>query len=171
MTRSRTRILGAALAVLVAAGLMVGLTTGPASAHSINHSVNLSGNMAILDDESWPFSDERGNRGFNNNVIVGRNLSTAVSTATGCVGGEVRAEIRFTVIDNETFPGWIQVDPLIRLFEGTSCSSGDLDGTTDPPWFWVGPNSSVSQTFRVSNTDEGGDRADITYNVVNSTTV
>lgn len=164
------RLIGSLIGLLTV-GLVVGLTASPAQAHAINHSVNLSGSMNILDDESWPFSDERGTRNFNNNVIVGRNLSTTSSTASGCVGGEVRVEVQFVVIDNESFPGWIQVDPLIRLFEGTSCSTGDLDGTVNPAIFWVGPNSSVTQTFRVNNTAEGGDRADVTYNVVNSTSL
>ncbi|MCW6009896.1 hypothetical protein K1W54_35940 [Micromonospora sp. CPCC 205371] len=162
----------AVVAALAVGGLtLVGLAS-PASAHNPPHLISITGNMHILDDDNWPETDDVGDRSFNIQTSVGSTAPSATVSAQGCVDDEVRVVVSYRVDDNNTFPGWVFVTPSYRLFEGASCSTTDLDGTLNPAGFWVGPNQIVSRaSVRVNNTAEGGDWADITVTVRNTTTV
>ena len=153
-----------ALGTLLLAGAAIAIPVQPASAHNGNHTVTVSGVMIITDDENWPQSDQHKTVTFNGNVVVGPNLGTASYTATGCAGGEVRVEVQVTV-SHDPVSQSVWVDPLIRMFEGTSCSSNDLDGTVDVPGGWIA--TSGQGTYTVRNTAEGGDSASVQLTVAN----
>lgn len=163
------------LAVLVAlamGGLTLVATASPASAHDAPHLLSITGNMHIVDDDGWLESDDVGDRAINIQTSVGSTQPSVSVSAQGCVDDEVRVVVSYRIDDNNSFPGWVFVTPTYRLYEGSSCGTTDLDGTLNPAGFWVGPNQIVSRpSVRINNTAEGGDRADITVSVRNTTTV
>jgi hypothetical protein len=161
------RALMAAASTVAATSLIV-IPAAPSSAHSQTHTVNISGSMFITDDETFG-SNEHATVTFNKNLSIGPLLGSDTFIATGCAGGEVRIELTVTVVDGDD-AGSVSVFPTLRMLEGTSCSSNDLDGTFVPPAFSVAANTTVTTTQRVNNNDEGGDRADVTLNVRNITT-
>lgn len=158
------RRLTPALGALLVAGAMVTIPVQPASAHNGNHTVNISGVMEITDDEDWPYNDQHKTVSFNGNVVVGPNLGSATYTAKGCAGDEVRVEVQVTV-SHDPVSRSVWVDPLIRMYEGTSCTNNDLDGTVDVPGGWIATSGRGSYT--VKNTAEGGDSATVQLSVAN----
>lgn len=129
-----------------------------------DHAVSISGVMDITDDEV--FSDERATVPFNATVVVGPNLGTTTYVAKGCAGGEVRVEVTVVVVHKPTVLA--EIRPTIRLFEGTSCSSNDLDGSLTPARFTLANNGVATLTQTVRNTAEGGDKATVTLTVRNT---
>ncbi len=80
-------------------------------------------------------------------------------------GGECRVELELT--GQQLNDQGVRVNGLAKLFEGTSDTTGDLDGQT-PFAFVVPKGRTVSSTQRVINQDEGGDFADISMTVSNA---
>lgn len=157
------RSLSAASAVLATAA-MIAVPTSQASAGD-DHSVSIAGVIHIVDDESWPWSDEVGSISYNETISIGKNINERTYTASGCVGGEVRVEASYRVVHEGNA---IRVYPTFRLYEGTSCGNGDLDGVTTAASFPLDSGWQTSGEYHVYNTAEGGDRADITMTVTNS---
>jgi hypothetical protein len=161
-----------ALAALAVGGTALLGMASPASAHNPPHLISIAGNMHIVDDDGWLESDDVGDRAFNIQTSVGSTTPSVNVSAQGCVDDEVRVVVSYRIDDNTTYPGWVFVTPTYRLYEGSSCGTTDLDGTLSPAGFWVGPNGIVSRSsVRINNTSEGGDRADITVTVRNTTTL
>lgn len=168
----RTRALlrpRAALAVLIAFGSLVGvgLTASPASAHGTSrHVLSLGGSLHITDDESWPFSDEhctRGLSGFDSAQLPSDNTAVVADTNNGC-GGEIRVEVHATATLNSS--GVFCINGKVYLYEGTSESTGDLDGqATFSGCLGLG---NLRFTGRVHNTDEGGDYVDVDMTFTNA---
>ena len=144
-----------------------GLTAAPAFAHGNYHNVEVSGSMYLVDDESWG-SDETGWHSFTGAATVGNWITQNSYSTNHCVGGEVRGDLRVTVDDSAQYPGWVLATVDAKLYEGTSCSTGDLDGHRRYSR-WVAAGGSENFTFRVNNTDEGGDYIDFNFNVRNHT--
>lgn len=96
--------------------------------------VCLEGSMVLNDDESFS-SDERGTFSINECSNMQRGTTRTFSVSK-CVGGEVRGEIAAVVtLRND---GSASGEVTIRMYEGTSCSTNDLEGTrietlTTPP--------------------------------------
>ena len=147
--------------------LAAGLTAAPAQAHGSYHNVETSGSMYLVDDETWG-SNETGWHSFTGAATVGNWISQNSYSTSGCVGGEVRGELRVTVNDSTTYPGWVLASVDARLYEGTSCSTSDLDGRRTMSR-WIARGTSSNFSFRVSNTAEGGDYIDFNFNVRNHT--
>ena len=161
------RIFSLAAAIPALALVLLGVGAAPASAHSNNHNIGVSGSMYLLDDESWG-SDETGWHSFTGGVVVGGWLSQNQYFTSGCVGGEVRGELRVTINDSSQYPGWVYASIDAKLYEGTSCSTGDLDGHRALGG-WIAKGQIRNFAFRVNNTDEGGDFIDFNFNVSNYT--
>ncbi len=83
----------------------------------------------------------------------------------GRCGGEVRVEVRFTF--SRAAGGAVSVSGNLKLYEGTSTSTSDLDGQANVSGT-VAANGSGTLSKRVNNTDEGGDWADVKIVVTNS---
>ncbi len=162
--RRITKVLAAVTAMALVA---IGAGAAPASAHSANHNIGVSGSMYLVDDEWWG-SDETGWHYFSGGVVVGGWLSQNQYSTKACVGDEVRGELYVTINDSSQYPGWVYASIDARLYEGTSCTTGDLDGrrTTGA---WIAKGQIKNFTFRVNNTDEGGDYIDFNFNVSNYT--
>jgi hypothetical protein len=164
------RRLVAVLAALAMGSFVLVGVASPASAHNAPHLISITGTIHIVDDD-WPDSDDVGNRGVNIQTSVGSTVPSVTASGQGCVD-EVRVVVSYRIDDNLQFPGWLFVTPSYRLYEGTGCGTTDLDGALNPSGFWVGPNAIVSLArVRIHNTSEGGDWADITVSVRNTTTL
>ena len=161
------RILKLAAAVPALALVVLGLGPAPASAHSYKHDIGISGSMWLFDHESWG-SNESGWHHFNSGVVVGGPVYQNQYFTGGCAGNEVRGELRVTIIDNSQYPGYVYAWIDAKLYEGASCSSGDLDGHRTFGG-WIAKGQTRNWAFRVDNTDEGGDLVDYNFKVSNST--
>jgi hypothetical protein len=83
-----------------------------------------------------------------------------------CVGDEVRVEINFRLQladDNTT----VLVSGEAKLYEGTSCGTDDREHVL-PINVNTPQDRTVSSTINLRNVNEGGDKADITFNVTNA---
>lgn len=127
--------------------------------------VNYRLSMKIKDDESWPFNDEYTNRSVTGVMMLdGTNPSREILDVGRC-GGEVRIEARYTF--TRAASGTVSVQGGLKLYEGTSTSTNDLDGQATVTGS-IAANGSGTLAKRVSNTDEGGDWADVRLSVTNS---
>lgn len=120
--------------------------------------------MNIVDDELFG-SNER-NRVRNTGVFL-LDASKKKNTLffVGKCGGEVRVEL--TINFEQVSNGDVKVKESAKLFEGISTDTNDLDGTASKSTT-IKKNTSKTITFRVRNTAEGGDYADITLQVRNT---
>ena len=147
----------AGLGALTLAATMGGLAA-PASADTAPHTFALSGSTYITDDET--FADEHCTRSLAGSDAAqlpfdpGFNIS---DTNNKC-GGEIRVEFHVagTLHDDGS---WCVDSGRVLLYEGTSESTNDLDGTQT----FSGCVDPGVQTFTTSgtvyNTAEGGDKA------------
>ena len=96
--------------------------------------------------------------------VLDNNQLQLVAYSEGRVGGEMRVELHVNATrtpDNSVF-----VTGRALLYEGTSESTGDLDGQRAFS-FTVPPRTSIRESFTVYNTDEGDDYANISFVVGN----
>lgn len=136
----------------------------------------------IKDDESWG-SNEYKNYTTSKTINVERGATATAFKPSGqsnsprrCAGGEVRVEDwdRVEIASNGIAKIWVSME----LYEGTSCSSNDKDGSkigvrrngspVGAPFLIVQPGETKAKTLRVNNTDEGGDYGRITYTFSNN---
>jgi hypothetical protein len=126
--------------------------------------VTISATIDGLDHETFG-ANERGHAEFTRETILNSSQPQNVMDMQLMWGGECRVEFRLT--------GQMQDDSSIRctgealLFEGTSETTGDLDGRRDFT-FIVPKGKTVSNQQRVNNDDEGDDFADIRMTVTNT---
>lgn len=166
MRRLRHRMEAVATTLAVAVALVT-LAAGPAGAHHKTHNVYISGNMYIVDSEPWPFPAERRRVYFNGVVNVGPSQPAATFVAEGCAGDEVRVFLYVQIQDGPNDRS-VTTTVLTRLYEGTSCSTSDFDGSRLAGTFTVPADTTIPvPTFRVRNTAEGGDWADLTVKIHN----
>ncbi len=133
-------------------------TAVPAHADEVNNRVTLSGSIYMLDDDLWPNPDDSGTHLFSTSVRVGGSTFSKSFATAGCVGGEVYGHLLVIVEDHAN--GWVKVRARGRLYEGSSCPNGDLDGDSGEKVLWVAPNRSGTLQFRVDN----GEPFDAGYN-------
>jgi hypothetical protein len=142
-------LIGSALATVA----FVAVPAQSAAAHPELHHVAISGVLSIHDDEPWPWSDEHANVPYNGSVTVGPFIGTQPYHAEGCAGDEVRTTVDLEVMDDTD--GWIHVKATVKLFEGTNCSTTDLEAQRDAE-FWVAPNGQHAEPFHLRSTGTGG---------------
>lgn len=123
----RRHLAGASFGALLTASLGIG-SGSPAAADTLipNHRVTVSGTMTLNDDESWPSSDEHGVYAISGSTWVSHSVPQRSIRIERCVGGEVRGVLYVDVQLYNT--DQIRVSPTFYLYEGTSCSTNDLDG-------------------------------------------
>lgn len=126
--------------------------------------VTVSATIDGVDDETFG-SNEFGHAEFTRETILGDAQPQNVMGMQCRWGGECRVELNLTgqMLDN----GDVRVSGVALMFEGTSESTGDLDGRSDFT-FLVPRGKSISNSQRVDNTDEGGDSATINMTVNNA---
>jgi hypothetical protein len=179
------RRVGLLVAALLAAALLSATVARPAAAYEDTSSRLIyntwPSHMTIVDDEPWDDPDVTGAfsladpsygsmPGYGGPGLDGLLVSPATPVATRqtskCVGDEVRVVVGTKAVLSTVYKDWVRVTITARLFEGTSCSTNDLDGTRSAS-FWIAPGGSATQTMYVLNDDEGGDYASIVMNMTN----
>jgi hypothetical protein len=117
-----------------------------------------------VDDETFG-SDEYGRAEYTREIVLADSQPQNVLHMECRWGGECRVELDLTgqMMDN----GDVRISGNALLYEGTSESTGDLDGQTDFTAL-VPRGKTVSSSQTVKNTDEGGDYANITITFNNA---
>lgn len=129
----------------------------------MSRKISVAGNMRIVDDETFG-SNEEERRAFSDAKFLDDDQLEQVIYVEEGVGGEVRLELTINaqLLTNDG----IRVSGVASLFEGTSEDTSDLDGQHFFN-FVVLPNRVINHKFRVRNTDEGGDFADVSFSCSN----
>jgi hypothetical protein len=129
--------------------------------------VSAGGSVFVLDDDFLD-DDESGTFGIGGlcSVDPSNRFSTFFTGGNGtCVDDEAKIDITVEcrlLGDDET----VQVKVIGKLFESDSCPNSDEDGSGEQT-LNLAPDQTGTFTFRVDNTDEGGDFADINLSVTN----
>jgi hypothetical protein len=125
--------------------------------------------MNILDDESWPFADEKSSMNLTyqsgNFVWSGRLVDGPKLVASDCAGDEVRSELYLRSELSTIYKDWVWVTATARMFEGDDCFANGIDDEESIS-FWVGPEQTVSRNLLLVNPN-GGDKAAIDLNLKN----
>ena len=129
----------------------------------IRRLVTVSAHMELTDDETFG-SNEHGSQNGQGQVYITNKLAMGLISLVGKAGGEMRVELTVDCI--ATVEGDVFVTGKVKLFEGTSEETDDLDGTFDIS-LTVIRDGIITQPIHVRNTDEGGDFADITLTITN----
>ena len=130
----------------------------------MQNKVNYSSVMNIVDHETFG-SNERSRVSNSGVFLLDNSKKTNTLFFIGRCGGEVRIELTIEFKQNSN--GILAIKESAKLYEGTSTNSRDLDGTASKTTS-VGVNQSKTIVFKVRNTDEGGDYADISLLVRNT---
>jgi hypothetical protein len=136
---------------------------GPDNVPEIRRLVTVSAHMELTDDETFG-SNEHGSQSGQGQVYITNKFAMGLISLVGKAGGEMRVELNADCI--ATVEGDVILSGKIKLFEGTSEETDDLDGTVDIS-LTVIRDGILTQTIHVRNNDEGGDFADITLTVTN----
>jgi len=120
----------------------------------------------VLTAQDEPFSDDYFTRTEDAEFILGvSNVQSRTYNWIERAGGEIRVEVLLTATLNPN-NGDITLRHDTKLFEGTSTSTGDLDGRASGS-IVVPKNGQKPLGFTVNNTDEGGDWAKVTLTCTN----
>ena len=177
MKSHRTIATAAAMGAL-ALGLAIP-ATGTANAAEHHQLIVRLASMHLVDDEQYwdgPFDTgevaEVGNYGPEVRLVRLTHSNPSSQVVFGhCVGGEVRG----LLVINLQLQGddQVAVNPILSLYEGTSCSTNDLDGLTYAEPYTLPPGSVTPGQFSATgasmtarNTDEGDlDSATADYSI------
>lgn len=131
-----------------------------------NRRITVSANMYVEDDETWSSNETFYSQQTNSAILSAQGMPQTVMIFEVRMGGEIRVEftVNANMIDNY---GNVMVDAHARLYEGTSESTGDLDGQRDFVAY-VPAGVIVNHFVRVNNDDEGGDFATIQMSITNN---
>ena len=153
-TTRKRRMLQILTAGALATGALVAGPTGQAFADGPNFvQVRLSGTIVNSDDDGLnnrPTTTTRFTRTVTLLTSPAASRTKVVKIAGACAGGEVRSELQVTLTYNPTsnkvvVNGAVPLGNGLRLFEGTSCDTTDLDGTSGfAPTTFTQPNSSTT---------------------------
>jgi len=141
-----------------------GGTSTPAP--QVSRHIIVSAHMDITDDETFG-SNEHGQADRRDERWVDSWDPQGVMTLVGVAGDEVRVEV---YADAAVRPdGSVRIGVQVKLFEGTSDTTDDLDGVRSINQ--VVPVDQVVQIpIRINNDDEGGDHAEISLVISNTST-
>jgi hypothetical protein len=146
--------------------LTVGGGGNPAPAPQVSRHVIISAAMDLTDDETFA-SNEHAHVERRDERWVDSWDPQGVMQLIGKAGGEMRVELNATAAIRPD--GSVRVGVDLKLFEGTSEETDDLDGTRSTTQI-VQAGQVVQIPIRINNDDEGGDFADISLVISNSNT-
>ena len=134
-----------------------------------NRFISISGTIQVQDYETFG-DNEHASGNFTKTLFVGDAQPQAfaeIPSPKVCAGGEIWPEYKLTV-SRVSQAGDVNVTVDGKLYEGTSCDTTDLDGSTSQT-FTVQPNQTITHSVHMSNTDEGDpdDFANLTLTVAN----
>lgn len=144
----------------------VGGGGNPAPAPQVSRHVIITASMDITDDEFWA-DNEHAHVERRDERWVDSWDPQGVMQLIGKCGGEVRVELAATAAMRPDGSARIQIE--VKLYEGTSEETTDLDGTRSTSVV-VNADQIVQVPIRINNDDEGGDFADISLVISNTST-
>lgn len=146
------RLVTLALAMLGAATVAL-VPAGTASAHANTHVVSLQVEMTIKDAD-WPDSDDYAYPKWNRSVTISEATPSRTTQFEGCAD-EVRVVLDVTVSHNPSpFANFdVAIRTRTRFYEGSSCSTTDLEATTTRA-FVVPGFSSATDSWVVTSGDD-----------------
>ncbi|MFF3062197.1 hypothetical protein [Streptomyces sp. NPDC057909] len=141
-----------------AAAALITLPVSPASATTADDTwaVTVSGSYWVVDDDSTVFSNSYSyaSSKFTKTYYVGKSSGSAYEDVwSACAGGEVNGTSGTSVMRGDN---GVYVDFALRLHEGDSCYSSDVDGRTQPPAYFLSDGQTQTRRIQVGNTSEGG---------------
>src|SRR5215218_3765571 len=151
------------VALVVASAALAFVMASPASAADplwtagqarVVTSPNIS--WLIVDDETW--SPDYTSFYVPNEMwgVLGWNEKSFDKKISRCGGDEVRVELEVQGTTNAFQV--LNVKARLKLYEGASCATTDLDGTSPWKYFQIRPGEYLSYIpMEVENTAEGGD--------------
>jgi len=131
-----------------------------------NRRITISANMYVEDDETFGSNETVRHQQTNAAILSTQGIAQTVMEFGVRMGGEIRVEFTITaaLIDAN---GNAMIDGDVKLFEGTSESTDDLDGERQFQ-LYCPAGATINHFVRVDNDDEGGDYATIRVNVTNA---
>lgn len=146
MLRRTISLLAVGLASL---GIVIG-AAAPASAAGTNRMMSVWGNVHIEDYETWS-ANEHCFSSINTNRTANPAYPIEIEWIRRC-GGEIRSELTMQaqVLSNN----YLSIIGKVLFYEGTSDSTGDLDGQKNFT-LYVAPNTSSPLNLHVWNSAEG----------------
>lgn len=138
----------------------------PATGPQVKRHVIINASMDLTDDETFG-SNEHGHAERRDERWVDSWDALAVMELVAKAGGEMRVELSATAAVRPD--GSVRVSVDIKLFEGTSEETRDLDGRRSTTQL-VPAGGIVQIPIRINNDDDGGDFADISLTISNSDT-
>jgi hypothetical protein len=129
-----------------------------------NRRITVSADMYVEDDETFGSNETVRRQQTNSAILSVQGIVQSVMDVR--MGGEIRVEFTVTaaLVDVK---GNAMVDGEVKLYEGTSESTGDLDGVRQFQ-LYCPINTTINYFVRVNNDDEGGDYATIRLNITNA---
>ncbi len=142
--------------VLAARAVQRGLTPPPPIRFkNPNRRITVSADMFVQDYENFGANETTRRQMTNTAILSQGGIAQAVMNFEVRMGGEVRVEfhLRGQLLDDD---GNAYIDGEAKLFEGTSESTGDLDGVRQVQ-LYVPAGATVNHFVRVNNEDENDD--------------
>lgn len=130
-----------------------------------NRRITVSADMYVEDDETFGSNETVRRQQTNAAILSAQGVAQSVMDFEVRMGGEIRVEFKVTASLVDT-NGNAMIDGEVKLFEGTSESTGDLDGVRQFQ-LYIPAGASINHYVRVNNDDEGGDYATIRMNITN----
>ena len=140
----------------------------PASA-ATTHTVNVTGQMTIRNAGGVFTSGSTQTFAFDRLVRVTHDHPVQTLTVSNCVGNESVGELSVQV--QLRTDEMVVESPTLRLFEGSSCLTRDLDGTSEGIQQGMRPGGSLTGArLSVSNSEPlSADSASVTFNLKHTT--
>jgi hypothetical protein len=132
---------------------------------SSNRRITVSADMYVEDDETFGSNETVRRQQTNSAILSTQGIAQTVMVFEVRMGGEIRVEFTVTASLVDTAGNAI-INGEVKLYEGTSESTGDLDGVREFQ-LYCPAGASLNHFVRVNNDDEGGDFATININITN----
>lgn len=133
-----------------------------------NRRITVSADMYVEDDETFGSNEKVRRQQTNAAILSTQGIAQTVMDFEVRMGGEIRVEFTVTsaLVDAN---GNAMIDGDIKLFEGSTVNTDDLDGERQFQ-LYCPAGATINYFVRVNNDDEGGDYATIRINVTNAST-
>ncbi len=141
------------------------LRDGEIRMKNISRRITLSVDMFVEDDESFASNETVREQKTNFAILSTQGIAQGIMNFEVRMGGEIRIEFTVTasLIDDH---GNVVIDGSVKLFEGASESTDDLDGSRQFQ-LYCPAGAAINHFVRVSNDDEGGDYATLRLALTN----
>ena len=142
-----------------------GVTGSPTP--SASRKIRIAGTL-IMNDHENNAEDEPATRTISMDIVLDPASPSKTTLIRRCIGGEIRVAIDLA-FDLNPAESVVKVQVKGRLYEGTSCDSGDLEQSLSMEPITIAPQTGQRVQFRMWNEDEDDqlDRAHVDLMILN----